>query len=105
MVGDDIHGLDANDNGIGCEPPVVNAGTEGKNLVISDDCEAVNRAQPPTNPRPAEPSPADSSPVEPLPVEPSPVEPSPVEPLPVEPLPVEPLPVEPSPADSSPTAL
>ena len=104
VVGDDIYGLDANGNGIGCEPDV-NAGPEEENLVISDDCEAVNRAQPPmrkrpTNPRPAEPPPTDSSPLEPLPVEPLPVEP-----LPVEPPQADSSPAEPSSADSSPIAL
>jgi hypothetical protein len=66
VVGDDIYRRDADGDRIGCEPDV-NTGPGGGNRVISDDCEAVNRAQPPMrerpmNPRPAEPPPADSSP-------------------------------------------
>ncbi len=96
VVGEDIYGLDADGDGVGCEPDVVNAGPEEETLVISDDCEAVNRAQPPMTERPTNPRLAEPRPTNP---------PRPAEPLSVEPLPVEPLPVEPPPADSSPTAL
>ena len=44
VVGEDIYGLDRNSDGVGCESSVVNAGLE--DLVVPEDCEQVNRAQP-----------------------------------------------------------
>ncbi len=45
VVGEDIYDLDADGDGVGCQSRVVNAGLE--DLVVPEDCEQVNRTQPP----------------------------------------------------------